>query len=168
MAVGVLVSVEEYLRTSYHPDRDYVDGEVLERNLGEREHSTVQREILFRLVGRYPGLRRRLLPEQRVQVSPSRYRVPDICIVSEDAPYEKIIRTPPLLCIEILSPEDTMSRTLRKIQDYFDMGVPTCWIVDPMAREGWIATPGQLMKALDGILRAGGIEMPLAEVLESL
>jgi hypothetical protein len=34
MAVGIFVSVEEYLHTSYQPDCDYVDGEVLERNLG--------------------------------------------------------------------------------------------------------------------------------------
>jgi len=44
MATGTLVSVEEYLNTSYSPDCDYVDGEVLERNLGEREHSELQTE----------------------------------------------------------------------------------------------------------------------------
>lgn len=61
-----------------------------------------------------------------------------------------------------------MSRTLRKIKDYFDMGVPVCWILDPLTHEGWIATPGQMTEAPGGIFRAGEIEMPLAEVLESL
>ena len=46
------------------------------------------------------------------------------------------------------------------------MGVPTCWIVDPETGEAWIATPGQLTKVTDGILRAGTLEMPLAEVIE--
>ena len=37
-----LIPIEEYLRTTYHPDRDYVDGEIQERNLGEREHARLQ------------------------------------------------------------------------------------------------------------------------------
>ncbi|HWF07355.1 MAG TPA: Uma2 family endonuclease [Bryobacteraceae bacterium] len=83
MAVGTQVSVEEYLHTSYRPDCDYVDGEVLERNLGEKDHGSTQREILFYLGNRYPGLRRRLLPEQRVQVKTTRFRIPDVCILAE-------------------------------------------------------------------------------------
>jgi Uma2 family endonuclease len=166
MATGVLVSVEEYLRTSYRPDCDYVDGEVVERNLGEYEHSSTHREILFFLAGRFPHLRKRLLPEQRVQVKPTRYRIPDVCILAEGAPRQRVITTPPELCIEILSPEDTVTRTLERIKEYLSMGVPTCWIIDPVKREGWVATPGLLEEATDGILRASGIEMPLAEILE--
>jgi hypothetical protein len=73
MPVDASISVEEYLRTSYSPDRDYVDGEVQERNLGELDHSSTQREILFYLLTRYPNLRKRLLPEQRVQVRADRF-----------------------------------------------------------------------------------------------
>ncbi len=40
-----LISVEEYLKTSYSPDCDYVDGVVEERNLGERDHSWIQAQI---------------------------------------------------------------------------------------------------------------------------
>jgi Uma2 family endonuclease len=166
MATGTLASVEEYLRTSYHPDCDYVDGEVVERNWGEFEHSSTQREILFFLGMRYPELRKRLLPEQRVQVSSTRFRVPDVCILAERATRQRIIVTPPELCIEILSPEDTLTRTLEKIKDYFKMGVPTCWIIDPVSRAGWVATPGRLEDASDGTLRAGSLEMPLTEILE--
>ena len=36
------VSVQEYLASVYRPDRDFVDGEVRERNLGELEHSLLQ------------------------------------------------------------------------------------------------------------------------------
>ena len=166
MATGVLISVDEYLRTSYRPDCDYVDGEVVERNWGERKHSSPQREILFFLAGRFPQLRKRLLPEQRVQVNASRFRIPDVCIIAADAPREEIITTAPELCIEILCPEDTVTRTLERIKEYLGMGVPTCWIIDPGRREGWVATPGLLEEATDGILRARDIEMPLAEILE--
>jgi Uma2 family endonuclease len=115
----------------------------------------------------FPGLRKRLLPGQRVQVKPTRFRIPDVCITAADAPAEEIVTTAPELCIEILSPEDTMTRTLERIKEYFSMGVPTCWIIDPVGRGGWVARPGVLEEATDGVLRASGIEMPLGEVLES-
>ena len=154
----------EYLRTSYRPDRDYVDGETVERNSGEFEHSATQREIVLFLATHYPELRPRLLPEQRVQVNTNRFRIPDVCILAEGAPPERIILTPPELCIEILSPEDSLTRTLERIKDYFAMGVPVCWIVNPVSREGWVATPGRLEEAPDGILRASGLEMQLAAI----
>jgi hypothetical protein len=35
MANATQISVTEYLQTSYRPDREYVDGEVRERNVGK-------------------------------------------------------------------------------------------------------------------------------------
>ena len=52
MASRTLISVEEYLRTSYRPDCDYVDGEVLERNVGEKSHAKLQKAILLFLSAR--------------------------------------------------------------------------------------------------------------------
>ncbi len=166
MAVGTSISVEEYLRTAYRPDRDYVDGEVVERNLGEQSHGRLQGSILRWLWDREREFGVRTLPEVRLQVLPNRFRIPDLMLIPPEASKEKIIRTPPLLCIEVLSPEDTLSRIHRRVQEYLNMGVPTCWIVDPESGEAWIAASGQLTKVTDGILRAGDIEMPLTEVLE--
>ncbi len=75
---AALVSLEEYLHTSYRPDCDYVDGEVRERNLGEIEHSSTQAEIVFYLRSRNPAYKRRVLTEQRVQVTIRRFRIPDV------------------------------------------------------------------------------------------
>ena len=166
MAATTLISVEEYLSTAYHPDCDYVDGEILERNKGELEHSDTQGEILTYLRTKYAAIRRKILPEQRVQAAAGRFRIPDVCVLSGDAPRERIVRTPPALCIEILSKDDRMSSYIVRIDDYFRMGVPVCWIIDPLARRAWIATPGQLTEPAAGILRAGEIEMPLRDILE--
>src|SRR3989442_15550163 len=70
MRTSALVSVEEYLNTSFHPDCDYVDGRVVERNLGELDHSDLQAEIavFFRLRRKRWGIH--AFVEQRVQVSP--------------------------------------------------------------------------------------------------
>ena len=59
-----------------------------------------------------------------------------------DAPLEQIVTTPPALCIEILSAEDAMSRLIVRINEYFEMGVPVCWVIDPVGRNAWVATPG--------------------------
>ena len=76
MAVGTLVSVAEYLNTSYRPDCDYVDGEVRERNLGEIDHSGTQMMIGNWLMMRYIDLVWRVLAQQRVQAKPDHSEFP--------------------------------------------------------------------------------------------
>jgi Uma2 family endonuclease len=166
MASRTLISVEEYLRTSYRPDCDYVDGEVQERNLGERDHSTLQFQLLM-----YLGLRQeqwgvRVYPEQRVQVSGTRFRVPDIC-VTLGQPDEQIFTRPPFLCIEILSREDRMSRVRERVDDYLAMGVPYVWVLDPATRSAYSITPAEGWREVkDGVLRTANpaIEVPLAGI----
>ena len=68
--------------------------------------------------------------------------------------------------IEILSRGDTLSQMWEKVGEYFAMGVPVCWIIDPRTGQAFHATPGNWTEVTDGILRAEGFEMPLADVLE--
>ena len=42
MATPVLIPLSEYLNTTYDPDCDYIDGEVIERNVGEKQHGLLQ------------------------------------------------------------------------------------------------------------------------------
>ena len=167
MATRALIPVEVYLTSVYRPDCDYVDGEVLERNLGEREHSYVQMALGSYFFARRKALGIEVYPEQRVQVKPRRYRVPDICVVLGGTK-EKIFTTPPFLCVEILSPEDRMSRVWERIHDYFEMGVPNVWVIDPENRVAHIAGPaGDLLRVMD-VLRTTNpvLEVPLAEIFE--
>src|SRR4026208_305377 len=47
MSTRVLMNVEEYLRTSFEgSDCEYLDGEVVERNMGELPHADVQGNLL--------------------------------------------------------------------------------------------------------------------------
>ena len=139
MGTAILIPVEEYLHTSYRPDRDFVDGEVQERNLGEEWHSSVQSMIasIFKANRHHWGLRS--YTEQRVQVSPTRFRIPDVCVVPATKPMRGILRDPPVLCVEVLSPEDRFARILERVREYVRMGVPNVWIVDPISREIWTA-----------------------------
>ncbi len=170
MASATLVPVSEYLSTSYRPDREYVDGVVLKRNLGEREHSTIQGELIYLLRGRSKELHIWVYPEQRVQVKPTRFRVPDICVMLGSRPKEPIFTQPPFLGIEILSKDDRMSEMQDRISDYLAFGVRYVWLIDPLKRRAWIYTADASHEAKDGILRAEnpGIALPLADIFAAL
>jgi len=137
MATTTHLPLDQYLATSYHPDCDYIDGEIEERNLGEREHARLQTALILWLGPKVKAWNLEVLVEQRVRVSPQRVRVPDVCLVSLDAPYEKVIATPPFAVIEILSPEDRVARYNDRLEDYRRMGVANIWVADPMERRGF-------------------------------
>ena len=166
MKTGALVPVEEYLRTTYDPDCDYVDGEVLERNLGERDHSTLQTELIFYFRSRRKSWNIFVVAEQRVQVSSSRFRAPDICVYLGDGPKDQIFRTPPFICIEILSPEDRWERMQKKIDDYLRFGVPYVWVINPPDQRAWAYTKDGNAEVPDGALRTENpsLAVPLAEI----
>jgi Uma2 family endonuclease len=166
MPVAVAVSVEEYVGTTYHPDRDYIDGELLERNVGEVDHGRLQILLAGYLLNREKLWGITAFTEVRVQVKPTRFRVPDVTVVAGPKPKTRILREPPLLCIEVLSPEDRTERTQETIEDYLAFGVPCVWLVNPRTRRGFIYTSEGMHEAKDGILRVAGtpIEVPLAEL----
>jgi len=170
MATPVLVPVSEYLSTTYRPDVDYIDGELQERNLGEQPHAHVQGIIyaIFRENRKVWGIRP--LPEQRLQISSSRYRIPDICVVRNTDGKDRIINFTPLLCVEVLSSEDRMSRVQERVNDYASIGVKTTWVIDPWKRVGYHATENGFVQPDDGVLRLEGtpIEVSLAEVFAEL
>ena len=149
-----LISVEEYLTTVYESDCDYVDGEVLERNMGESDHSWLQGALIIFLGSRRAEWNITVMPEMRVQVAKNRFRVPDICVVLGGRPRERILTTPPFLCIEILSSEDRWTRVEERINDFLAMGVAYVWVIDPATRQTYVATAAEgLRESKDGILR---------------
>ena len=152
MQIGTLVSVEEYLNTSYSPDCEYVEGKILERNLGEQDHSRQQTLLTGYLLNREKEWGIHVFTEQRVQVKKDRFRVPDICVVAGGRPSEQIFTRPPFLCIEILSKEDRMTDVLVKVEEYLAFGVRYVWILDPRTRRAQIYDPGGVHEVKDGML----------------
>jgi len=165
-ALPALVSVEEYLHTMYDPDCDYVDGVVVERNVGEKSHAKLQKRILLYLEARCKVWGIFVIQETRIQVSPTRFRVPDVCVVAGPEPEEEIFTRPPFLCIEILSPEDRMSRMQLKIDDYLAFGVSYVWVIDPQTRRAWVYTSDVIREVRDGELRTEqpDIAVPLRDL----
>jgi Uma2 family endonuclease len=141
VAVAELVSAEQYLHTSFEHDAEFVEGRVIQRPAPAWEHACIQGFLIEELwtIGRKLGLC--AVPEQRVQVRPDRFRVPDVCVVShkpEGALGRRIVVKPPYLCVEILSPEDTAVETLDKVREYLSFGVNWVWVIDPVSRAGQV------------------------------
>jgi Uma2 family endonuclease len=156
---STLISIEEYLRTSYHPDCDYVDGQIEERNVGERDHNRLQIVLGAWFLAHEKEWGVYVLPEQRTRISSARVRIPDLCLLRSDAPNEQVLTTPPLLCVEILSPEDRLPRIAKIMDEYARMGVPNLWILDPKDRVAYDYTSDSLLK-----LTAGRLAIPNREI----
>lgn len=170
MSTKTLMSVEEYSRTSFEDgDRDFVDGEIEERYVGERFHSLIQALLIQRFLGLQGSLEIQILPEIRIQIDDHRFRVADVAVWSKKLRGPGVPNRPPFLAIEILSPEDRMIRVLPRIADYLRAGVSATWVIDPQERKAMIFAPEQPTGVVTDMLRASdpAIEIPLADVLPS-
>ncbi len=152
MSTITAIPVSEYLETVYRPDREYIDGMLLERNVGEWSHSRLQMILSSFLKTKENALGILVTIEQRVQVKPNRFRVPDILVLTGSPPSGGIVREPPFLCVEILSPSDRMQEMQGRVDDYLAFGVPYVWVIQPEPLRAFVYTLDAMHEAKDGVL----------------
>jgi Uma2 family endonuclease len=160
------VSVREYLTTSYRPDCEYIDGRIEERNLGEYDHGLMQTFLAQLFMNNRQTWGVQVVTDVRTQVSSSHFRVPDLSVLRAGTPKERIITHPPLIVIEILSPEDRLSRFQDRIDDYLVFGIENIWIIDPERRTAYTATSSGLHPVRTNELTVP--ETPIRVVLSDL
>src|SRR5437762_3424187 len=114
-ARGGMIPVEEYLRTSYDPDVEYVDGVLVERKVGDWLHSLVQSNLIVAFRRQYP--RFYAVPGLRSQTRETRYRLPDVCVLLSP-PKTDYLLTAAFLAIEILSKDDRMTEVMENLEEY--------------------------------------------------
>jgi Uma2 family endonuclease len=160
------VPLEEYLSTSYSPDREYRDGELVERNVGDWAHARLQALLSAYIIVREAQWNAVVCTELRIKVRERWYPLPDICVYNNPAPQERYPERPPLLWIEILSEDDRMIDVWAKAAELTKNGVPYVWIIDPhtLKSELWTASGGATVE--DRILRLANTDIiiPLLEV----
>lgn len=166
MATPTQVPIELYLRTAYEPDAEYVDGEIEERPMGEFSHSTWQMAITFWFALNADKWNLLVCPELRVQTGATRFRVPDVAVLDASLPREPIATHPPLAAFEVLSPEDTHKRLIRKLGDYEGMGIPAIWVIDPETSLFEQFENSQLVRRAEFSLPPSGIRFPVAEIAQ--
>jgi Uma2 family endonuclease len=170
MASSTLIPVSEYLSTTYRPDCDYVDGELQERNVGERPHAMLQAILASIFNANRKVWNVVAATELRVRAGPNRFRIPDVSVLRRSDPVDPIVKVAPLICIEVLSPSDTIQRMQERIDDYILMGVQHIWLIDPITRNAWIATADRSHNHVEAELAVPGtpIHISLAQIFAEL
>ena len=161
-----IISVNAYLATSYRPDCDYIEGEVRERNFGERPHSVMQGILAGVIHSNQRAWHVLGALELTLKITEDRYRIADIAVLCRSAPPEGITTIAPLICIEVISRQDTMIGMFERLEDYRRMGVEHVWLIDPSNRHAYIATARGLHAPPHGEYTIPGtlIRISLAEV----
>jgi Uma2 family endonuclease len=91
-----------------------------------------------------------------------------VTLVRPGALNEDVLTVPPLCAIEILSPDDTYSRTWEKAQDYRKMGVENIWLIDPATRSGQASTANGWRETMDFEIPGTQIRLSLSELFDKL
>ena len=75
-----------------------------------------------------------------------------------------------MLCIEVLSPDDTMSRTLVRVREFLEMGVPEVWVFDPETHLVHVCTASDIKDRKDGslLVPSSACEISVADVFSVL
>jgi Uma2 family endonuclease len=143
MGVKTAASLDEYLRTSFPDlDREYRDGEIVERTLPDTLHSRTQVLVAFF----FEALRKRFsvfaCTELRLRLREGLVLIPDVCVFCPERPASRFPDFPPLVAIEIMSPDDRLTAVRDKLEEYRAWGVKHVWLVDPHSRRMYICNPG--------------------------
>jgi Uma2 family endonuclease len=83
-------------------------------------------------------------------------------------PQTDVLAEPPVLIVEILSPDDTYSDTQKRADDYQRMGVETIWIIDPATRTARVCSGRTWVEATRLEVEGTSIYVELANLFESL
>ncbi len=163
---ATLISVDEYLRTSYKPACEYRDGVLTQKAMPTRKHSKLQFRVNKLIDANFPAFEAGL--EITVRLRSDRYLVPDVAVQRIESLQDPYPVEPIHLCVEILSPDDRFSETVSKAEEYLAWGVPTVWIVDPERQMAWSYDNHRGLHDATAHLTAGEISISLADLFEGL
>jgi Uma2 family endonuclease len=124
MAGKVLITPEQYLATHFEREPELVHGELVEKSLPKNTHSKTQQRLCV-LLDRAGECR----PELRMKLAEDLFRIPDFALFEQDP--DELPESPPLLIVEIASPDDRLRDVEQKLGEYRAWGVAHLWFVEP-------------------------------------
>jgi Uma2 family endonuclease len=131
-STATLISLDEYLSTSYEPDKEFVHGVLVGRNVGTQLHGMLQTVVV-------------VFTETRLRMdTSSAHRVPDVQVL--EIPYKKgrVVTDVPAIVIEIKSPYDTFDEIVDKCFEYEKLAVGNILMMDPDNKRAWLFRHGDL------------------------
>lgn len=143
MAVSTALSVEQYLATSFPDlDKEYRDGELVERSLPDNLHSKTQVVLATFFEVRRKALALFPRTELRLRIRRTLILIPDVTVFHPNEPHDRHPDEPPFIAIEILSLDDKLSDVREKLETYRTWGVHHVWLVDPHSRRMYTCDAG--------------------------
>lgn len=150
-----MLSFDEYLYLEDRDDCEFVNGLLEPRYRGSGQHSRMLSRLIVELgrTEQHTGIR--VFPSIDIFTRPTCLRIADLAVTLGCINEERFV-TPPFLCVEILSPEDEMSKVEARLQEFLNMGVPFVWLIDPVTYLAWTYTAAGKVPITDGILQTAG------------
>jgi len=144
------VSEEEYLRTDYEPNCEYLDGVLVPKPFPDRIHSRLQLLLGSYLLSIEQAYGLSTTLEIHTRIRPGRWRVPDIAVVRSGwKDRYPDVDAAPLFTIEIVSKDEPWSELRGKVTDHLSMGIGTVIVSDPHTRTVLVATQSQSLREID-------------------
>ena len=165
VATQTLIPVEDYLRTIYEPDAEFIDGRIVERGMPEDPHSAVQVRLVQLFTPVSSGNDLYLRTELRMRLSATRIRIPDFAVFREK-PAELVPSDAPLVVVEIVSRDDRHTEIIQKFEDYRSWGVPHIWLADPWQRQLSVYGDNGLTAVGSLLLSDFGLEITPADIFD--
>jgi Uma2 family endonuclease len=143
MASKIALTEEEYLHKSFPDlDREFRDGEVIERSMPDWFHAKSQGGFHGFFWARRKEFNIDVVPELRVKLRPGRHVIPDVAVFWPSEPSGSVPDRLPLIVIEVISPDDRLTDVRDKLQEYADAGVTHIWLVDPLRKVFYLFKDG--------------------------
>ena len=139
MATKALITPQQYLATQFEREPELVHGELVERPLPNLIHGRTQQRLAVHLDG--VGY---CCTEVRMRLAEDLYRIPDVAVFEGTGPTEAVPTAPPLLVVEISSPEDRLDAMLQKLDEYRTWGVRHIWLIEPERKRIHVYDQGSL------------------------
>jgi Uma2 family endonuclease len=159
--------IKTYVDGEAKPSFEYVDGHLLPKGIGTRKHLRIQRRLL-ELLSSCQGFE--AFPELHTRLREREFRIPDIVVERKPVGDQEYPVEPVYLCIEILSPDQTLPQLIEKCKHYHAWGTDYCWIIDPEKPSAWEYRRGGQPRLLadDDLLAAGEIHLVVRDVFAVL
>jgi Uma2 family endonuclease len=151
------LTLEEFLKLpETKPASEYIEGEIIQKPMPQGEHSTIQAELIIAITAVVkPQKIARAFPELRC-IFDGRTIVPDIAVFTweriprtENGRVANVFNDSPDWMIEILSPEQRVTKVTKKILHALEHGTQMGWLIDPTEQTIFVYYPDQKTKFFD-------------------
>ncbi len=151
------LSLEEFLQLpETEPASEFIDNQIIQKSMPKGSHSVIQGELVTAINAVVkPQKLARAFPELRCSFD-GRAIVPDVSVfksdripIDQDGRIAEEFELAPDWMIEILSPDQSQTKVIKKILHSLEHGTKMGWLIDPKEQTIFVFTPDQRSKVLD-------------------